>query len=980
MKISIENRLVLLRSSAALGVITLMLALPAVANAQAAPTGDDQAGSAGQQTSGGVTNDSSGARAAEDIVVTGTILHGAAPVGSNLIIVGQERIAASGAATANELMATVPQVSNLFNNVPTARLGVAVNQLQVVRPNLRNLAQETSSSASTLVLFDGHRISPVGVSQNAIDPDIIPPIAIERVEVVTDGGSATYGSDAVGGVINFITRKRFDGVKVAAHYGFADEYYQVDAGGIVGKDWGTGSIFAAYSYQHNDALFGRDRAFIRNVDWLSPNLTPRGRSCAPGNVQNAGAFSFVTFTFGPSVNYALPNLATRGVNACDETFDTTVVPSSTRHSALVSLHQDLSTWLTVDLRSFYGQRSSTSQGPFRGSATVTGGSSATSPRQFYYMPTASSPNGNETVYFSLAPLLGQNSLRSGTQFKEWGANAEFKARITNNWQLRTLFNYSESDSEYHIGGLNNTLLSAFGKGTTAATAINFYSPSAADLPQIRQLIDTETAAQGRESLLNGRAILDGTLFTLPGGGVKLAVGYEYMHDGFQQRVVAADMPIGTLRSTAYTSYSRDINSLFGEVQVPIVGDDNRMGMIYSLTLAGSIRYDHFSDFGSTHNPKVGFTLKPVQWLGFRGNYSTSFNAPSPVDQLGSLKNNFFFGGFFPQNAFIKPGDSPTVAGLLAIQGSNPGLMPQTAKSYSFGIDVDPPFIRGLHLSANYYNVKFKNIIRQPSFDSSIFANFPSAVISNPNGVSLAQLQSFVNNSGVPNSAAVLATTAANRCNQATGTCQIYELIDFRYGNYGIVNVEGLDFTANYRTKTGFGGLDAGISGNYILGRTSQTGVGAPIINDLKPGFKVLPGGTIISTNGSSRLQFSATVGADVGNFRAQATLNHSSGWGLTRCDTTTTSTLVCNPVALTTGNVTAAGLPQDRVSDFNTVNLFFKYDVPGGSPLLKDLSLTLNVNNVFAQDPPIYRSVGSQGYTNGFTLGRLIQFGVSKKF
>ena len=85
-------------------------------------------------------------------------------------------------------------------------------------------------------------------------------------------------------------------------------------------------------------------------------------------------------------------------------------------------------------------------------------------------------------------------------------------------------------------------------------------------------------------------------------------------------------------------------------------------------------------------------------------------------------------------------------------------------------------------------------------------------------------------------------------------------------------------------------------------------------------------------------------------------------------------------MALTTGNVTAAGLPQDRVSDFNTVNLFFKYDVPGGSPLLKDLSLTLNVNNVFAQDPPIYRSVGSQGYTNGFTLGRLIQFGVSKKF
>jgi iron complex outermembrane recepter protein len=120
-----------------------------------------------------------------EIVVTGTILRGAPPVGSNSITVGQEKIAETGATTANELLTSVPQVTNLFNNVPQSRLGVAVNQIQVVRPNLRNLAGETSSSSSTLVLFDGRRIAPVGVTQNAIDPDIMPPIAIERVEVVT---------------------------------------------------------------------------------------------------------------------------------------------------------------------------------------------------------------------------------------------------------------------------------------------------------------------------------------------------------------------------------------------------------------------------------------------------------------------------------------------------------------------------------------------------------------------------------------------------------------------------------------------------------------------------------------------------------------------------------------------------------------------------------------------------------------------------
>ena len=102
------------------------------------------------------------------------------------------------------------------------------------------------------------------------------------------------------------------------------------------------------------------------------------------------------------------------------------------------------------------------------------------------------------------------------------------------------------------------------------------------------------------------------------------------------------------------------------------------------------------------------------------------------------------------------------------------------------------------------------------------------------------------------------------------------------------------------------------------------------------------------------------LGADIGNFRAQVTFNHSSGFKVIRSTT----------------------LPQDRVGDFNTFNLFLKYDVPGESLLLKDLSLTLNINNVFDADPPTYKLNGQNGYlpTYAFTLGRLIQFGISKKF
>jgi iron complex outermembrane receptor protein len=154
-------------------------------------------------------------------VVTGTLIRGAGPVGSYEITAGPETIEAQGAVTANDLLSTIPQVSNLFNTVPGSLLNIAPNQIQVVTPNLRNLTPQTGSSSSTLVLIDGHRIAGVGVTQSAVDPDVIPTGAIERVEIVVDGGSATYGTDAVGGVVNFITRKRYDGLQVDAHYGDA---------------------------------------------------------------------------------------------------------------------------------------------------------------------------------------------------------------------------------------------------------------------------------------------------------------------------------------------------------------------------------------------------------------------------------------------------------------------------------------------------------------------------------------------------------------------------------------------------------------------------------------------------------------------------------------------------------------------------------------------------------------------------------------
>ncbi|MBX9747251.1 MAG: TonB-dependent receptor plug domain-containing protein, partial [Hyphomonadaceae bacterium] len=197
--------------------------------------------------------------------MTGTLLRGAKPVGAAPITLNNETLTETGAATSNELLATIPQVTNYFNRVPVTDLAIATNQIQVSRPNLRNISSSNAASSGTLILIDGHRIASVGVRQASIDPDIIPPGAIERVEVVTEGGSATYGADAVAGVINFITKRKVDGVELGVRYGTADNYWQTDASITAGTDWGAGSAYLSYTFMRNDDLYGRDRDFVHSV-------------------------------------------------------------------------------------------------------------------------------------------------------------------------------------------------------------------------------------------------------------------------------------------------------------------------------------------------------------------------------------------------------------------------------------------------------------------------------------------------------------------------------------------------------------------------------------------------------------------------------------------------------------------------------------------------------------------------------------------
>jgi iron complex outermembrane receptor protein len=908
-----------------LGIATWAIS-PGLVFAQSAQAGGDQA-SADDEGTG-----------TEPIVVTGTLIRGIAPAGNNVIGVTTEQIAASGATTTNQILGSLPQVGNFFNQLPAGVSGVAGANASnpISRPNLRNLpGANTSGGAQTLVLLDGHRIVGAGTAQVAVDPDIIAPGVIERVEALTDGGSAVYGSDALGGVLNFITRRKFDGVQANVRYGFGDDYQSVDGNLMVGRDWGTGGLYLSYGYSHHSAIFGSDRDFVKQIDWNTG--IPAGRNCANPNVTVNGA-SYVVAGGG---------IAAGGPNACDLSDDMGIYPESTLHTAFGRLVQDLSDSIHFDVTALYSRREIDGQGGTLGSGTLGGGTgdvtlTATNPN--YRDPGGANAGLPERVLFNYAPLFGSRSNTQETDLTSWSVAPSLAVDLGSGWQARLLFSYGSATTETRNATISATAQSlAVANGTLNPFDVGGTSAEvAASLLQYSRI-------KARNELYDYRGIVDGPLFTLPGGDVRVALGYEHMQDNFRLRSTnATTFAFGPLRT-----YAQKVDSAFGEVQIPLVSGQNASSFIHELTISGSARYDKYNDFGDTFNPKLGATYRPVEWIAIRGNWGKSFTAPSPVDQL-----NVFASTVSPvPAAFLQPPPGvtagPTEVGVF-VGGTAVGIQPQKATNWSIGAEIKPPFIEGLTLSASYYKIDLKGTIGRPVTGadlSSFYAGFPDLFLTRPSGQELAAYLTQFDPQNVAFTVLNPTSTAQAQISSGGQTSPVVVLLDTRGRNLGSTKLSGLDFSMNYIRTTSFGSIDASFAGNYRIRQRSRSSAAAPEVNDLA--FE-------------PRLNFQGTLGATVGPVRGQVIWNHTAGFDL-------------SPTS------PPAAFGQTRLKAFDAINLYFRYEMPR-SLFGEDMDLTLNVQNLFDVDPPIYRaaSLSTPGYDtaggHAFTIGRIVQIGVSKKF
>jgi iron complex outermembrane receptor protein len=869
----------------------------------------------------------------QEVVVTGTLIRGAAPTGAELISVTPEDIKATGATSTDQLLSSIPQVGNFFNVQPQIASGTN-GSLQINRPSIRPLPNPNSASgALSLVLVDGHRIVGAGVNQSAPDPDVLPISVIERVEIVPDGGSSIYGADAVGGVINFITKRHFSGVEVAAQYGHANDYNTTDAHLTLGRDWGSGSAYISYNFSYHDALLGSDRSFVRDLNWATG--IPAGRQCNAPNV-----------IIG-TTNYAEPGLIPGSINACDPSRLATIYPREERTGVFTGVSQDFGSAIHFDLRAYFTNRVDTSNGgPAVGSVNIT--------RANPYYSNITGTGATQNVQFSYGPLLGNKFGRQDTDLNEWGITPTLAIDLGPKWQLRTMLNYGRSHTSFNNPGINPNLQTQYAAGTSAASAIDPYNITSSNQQILANLVNFEQDGVGISELANARVILDGSLFTLPGGDVSVALGGEYINDIFKTRnsSTAADgsggNPIGAEGELRYLSYGQNVKAAFGELQLPIVGAGNRVALISGLRLSASARYDNYSDFGHTFDPKFALNYEPIDWIDVRGNYGRSFNAPTPVDELGTLTNRLLA---ISPYIFPPVGVTPPVGsyGLLAFGGTTSNLQPQTAHTYSFGLDVRPPLVSGLTVSATYYHIDFVGSLGTPPFynPALFYSLYGKYFTFNP---SVAQIMALA--SQIPGG-----LVAAAQFLQPGGPL-VTELVDARRTNLGNAHIAGLDYSTRYSHSTGFGSIDASVSGNYQLKNETSSVAGAAFSSTFENQ------GTRLNMATSLGANWANPFGTDSGNLRSQLTWNHTAGYAVTE-----------------TSNVL-----QNHVGSFEIFNLFFNYQF-NGVGLTKDLALSLNVGNLFDRNPPVYKfttstfgAAGGAGYANGFTLGRLIQAGFDKKF
>lgn len=825
-----------------------------------------------------------------EIIVTGTRIRGRAPAGAHVIALDRTMIEQSGLATTQAVMATIPQNFGGGANEGTVgftqRNNAGSNIGYGASVNLRGLG-----TTSTLTLIDGNRLALGGGGGTFVDLSLIPTSAIERIEVLADGASAIYGSDAVAGVVNVRLRRSFEGAETSLRTGMADGFTEFQASQLFGRKWSTGHLMAAYEYYERGRLGSEDRAYATEDLRRYGGPDYRQAYANPGTIIAADG-SVYGIPKGQDGRNLPPSGLIAGVaNLGDGRTKTDLLPRTRRHAAVAALEQEITPAITLRVSGFYANRAS-AQRYFALNSPVT--VPVTNP--FYVDPIGTGQPVSVTYDFREDLGVPVNE----AHVTNWATTASLEAKL-GAWVAEAYGSYSaEHDRLLTTNEVNSARLALALADSDPATAFNVFGDgshtSAATIAKVRG----STLQFQRSRQITAGFKFDGPLFTLPGGALRLALGAEYRAEAFGSSEVYDDFSVTPIAS-GRDGYplSRHVFAGYAELLAPIIGPEQGIAGVHRLDLSVAGRIERYSDFGTTTNPKVGVTWEPVEGLALRGVYGTSFHAPGFFDTRQ--------GPGLSQIVPLPVGDpsSPTgSSNVVALFGNNPAIGPERARTLTAGFDLRPLAMPGLAFSMTWFDVRYRDRIFNPAVDAFTFLaqrqRYASLITANPSAATLAALYAdpnFANPFGIPASS-------------------VAYVIDARNANLARTHLDGIDFDLGYRIPLGGGSVDLGASGTWLFHLSQQVTASSPSVEAL---------GTI---GNPVRYRLRGRAALQLGTFSFAAFVNHTAGYSNT------------------------AVTPSEKVANWTTLDVQIAKSFGAADGWMKGTRLSLSVTNLFDRDPP----------------------------
>lgn len=850
----------------------------------------------------------------EKVTVTGTRIRGKAPAGANIITVDRKAIDESGAATVPGVIQTLPQnYAGSTNEALRLNSRISPDIAFGASANLRGLGAD-----ATLTLVNGRRLAPAG-SGDYVDISAIPLAAVQRIEILADGASATYGSDAVGGVVNFILMRDFDGARTTLRYGngTSGDPAEYQVGQLFGVNWNGGNLLAAYEFYQRDALRAVDRDFAATSDlriFGGDNFSSAQSS--PGNITRVGTTNVVLAIPSGQDGTALleSDLLAGVVNFENQQEQLDLLPKQERGSYFLTARQELFSDAEIFVEFMYSDRSALGHDQQVGATLVVPETNA-----YRLMSGLFAGQGAIRISYSYDQDFGPIIYDT----ESWALNGVVGTSIdlSSEWQLEVYGQLARLEEGSLTTQLPDTArINAALASSSVSTAFNPFSDGSNTPANVLSGLVFSQTRSNDSRLWSFNAKADGPIFTLPAGDARLAVGADYRHEEFVRdafNISAAGLatPLATPAPGA-----RDATALFAEAYVPIVSDANRFTGAQLIELSASIRYDDYEAIGESTNSKFGIRWAPTDGVFLRGTWGTSFKVPQFKQLLGGNG-----GTLAVAPASLDPNATNGSTGVLIMTGGNPDLQPEEATAWTVGVDIVPSWIDGLRLSATLFDVDFRDRIDTPPNILIAFQqeqNFPGLFIRNPTP---AQIDAAIAQLDVVGG--------------SVGPDGIEVIYDERLTNLSAVVVSGLDLQVSYATTTEFGEIGLNINASYLYDFEKDLGVGAPPLQLVDTVYNPID------------LRLRGSLGWQSDNWNIVGTVNYVDDYRDTESN------------------------PDRTVDSWTTLdlNVSYTFDALGRSTEGGDgTRLTLSIINVADIDPPFVNNFLGGGYDpgNSSVLGR----------